>query len=81
MITYNISKIYVFKSFQNPYKQLISKQNMRDTIGNYPYDTTKVNGKTVLKFYPKGENLKHPDSPKFSITLDKEDLKKLAKIA
>ncbi|MBT4176037.1 MAG: hypothetical protein HOE01_04220 [Thaumarchaeota archaeon] len=54
---------------------------MRDTIGNYPYDTTKVNGKTVLKFYPKGENLKHPDSPKFSITLDKEDLKKLAKIA
>ena len=32
---------------------------MRDTIGSYPYDTTKVNGKTVLRFYPKGADLKH----------------------
>ncbi len=54
---------------------------MRDTIGSYPYDTTKVNGKTVLRFYPKGADLKHPDTPKFTITLDKDDLKKLAKIS
>ena len=53
---------------------------MRDKIGNYPYDTKKVNGKLVVSFYPKGEDLKHPDTPKFSLTLDKDDLKKLSKL-
>ena len=62
------------------YKQLLLELIMRDKIGNYPYDTKKVNGKLVVSFYPKGEDLKHPDTPKFSLTLDKDDLKKLAKL-
>ena len=53
---------------------------MRDKIGTYPYDTKKVNGKLVISFDKKGEDLKHHDSPKFSLTLDKDDLKKLAKL-
>ena len=53
---------------------------MRDKIGNYPYDTKTVNGKLVISFYPRGDDLKHPDTPKFSLTLDKDDLKKLSKL-
>ena len=53
---------------------------MRDKIGGWPYDVTKKDGKTVVHFYPKGEDLKHPDTPKFTLTLDKDDLRKLSKL-
>jgi len=53
---------------------------MRDKIGGWPYDITKAGGKTIVHFYPKGEDLKHPNAPKFTLSLDKEDLKKLAKL-
>lgn len=53
---------------------------MRDKIGGWPYDTKKVGGKIVVHFYPKGDDLKHPDAPKFTLSLDKEDLKKLVKL-
>ena len=53
---------------------------MRDTIGGYPYDTKKEGVNIVIRFYPKGENLKHPDTPKFSLKLSKDDIKKLGKL-
>lgn len=53
---------------------------MRDKIGGWPFDTTKKGGKTVIHFYPKGEGLKHPDTPKFTLTLDKDDIKKFLKL-
>lgn len=53
---------------------------MRDKIGGWPYAIKKVDGKTIIHFYPKGDNLKHPDAAKFTLSLDKDDLKKLAKI-
>ena len=53
---------------------------MRDRIGGYPFDTKKEGTDLVIRFYPKGENLKHPDSPKFSLRLSKDDLKKLSKL-
>ena len=53
---------------------------MRDKIGGWPYDAKKTGGKIVVHFYPKGEGLKHPDAPKFTLTLDKDDLKKLSKL-
>ena len=53
---------------------------MRDTLGGYPYDIKKTSEKVILSFYPKGKDLKHPDVPKFTLTLDKNDLKKLSKV-
>ena len=53
---------------------------MKDKIGGWPYTVTKSGGKVVVHFYPKGEDLKHPDTPKFTLTLDKDDLKKLTKL-
>ena len=53
---------------------------MRDKIGGWPYDIKKVEGKVIVHFYPKGDNLKHPDTPKFTLTLDSNDLKKLSKL-
>lgn len=53
---------------------------MRDKISGWPYDVKKTSGKTVVHFYPKGDDLKHPDTPKFTLALDKDDLKKLSKL-
>ncbi len=53
---------------------------MKDTLGGMPYDTQKVSGKLLVRFYRQGKDLKNPDAPKFSITLDASDLKKLSKL-
>ena len=53
---------------------------MKDTIGGMPFDTKKVGGKLVVRFYRQGKDLKNPDTPKFTITLDASDLKKLSKL-
>jgi len=53
---------------------------VKDTIGGMPFDTKKVGGKLVVKFYRQGKDLKNPNTPKFTITLDAADLKKLSKL-
>ncbi|MBC8502148.1 MAG: hypothetical protein H8D35_03365 [Nitrosopumilus sp.] len=53
---------------------------MRDTIGGYPYEAKKIGGKTVIKFFHKGENVKHPDAAKMTLELTPADIKKLSKL-
>ena len=53
---------------------------MKDRLGDYPYTMSKQGGKIIIKFHPKGENLKFPDSIKFALTLSDNDVKKLKKI-
>ena len=53
---------------------------MRDKIGGYPYEMKKVGGKVVLKFFHRGENVKHPDAVKITLELSKDDIKKLSKL-
>lgn len=52
---------------------------MRDTIGGYPYEVTKSGGKTVVKFFHKGESVKHPDAAKMTLELTPADIKKISK--
>ena len=52
---------------------------MRDRISGYPFDVKREEGKMVLRVYPKGENLDHPNTPKFTLRFDKNDIKKLTK--
>ena len=54
---------------------------MRDTIGGRPYEVKKDGSKHVLSFYPQTKNAKNPDAVLFRLTLTKDELKKLAKIA
>jgi hypothetical protein len=54
---------------------------MKDKIGGWPYDVKKSGGKIIVHFYPKGDDLKHPDTPKFTLVLDKDDIKKLSKLS
>ncbi len=54
---------------------------MRDTIGGRPYDVKKDGSKHVISFYPQTANAKNPDAVLFRLTLTKEEIKKLAKIA
>ena len=54
---------------------------MRDTIGGRPYEVKKAGSKYVISFYPMSENVKNPDAVLFRLTLTKDDLKKLSKIA
>jgi hypothetical protein len=53
---------------------------MRDKIGGYPIEVTKDGGKVILKFFHKAENAKHPNAVKMSLTLSREDIKKLSKL-
>ena len=53
---------------------------MRDTIGGYPYESKKTGGKTIIKFFHKGENVKHPDAAKMTLELTSADIKKFAKL-
>ena len=54
---------------------------MRDTIGGHPYEVKKSGSKFVIIFYPQAKNAKNPDAILFRLTLSKEELKKLTKIA
>lgn len=53
--------------------------SMRETIGGRPFDITKSNDKYTIKFYPMTSNAKNPDAVIFSITITKNDIKKLEK--
>lgn len=52
---------------------------MRETIGGRPFDIIKLGDKYTIKFYPMTSNAKNPDAVIFSITVSKNDLKKLEK--
>ena len=53
---------------------------MRDKIGGYPIETKKEGNNVIVKFFHKAENVKHPDAVKMTLTLSKEDIKKLSKL-
>lgn len=53
---------------------------MRDKIGGYPVEIQKEGSKVNLKFFHKGENVKHPDAVKMRLELTKDDIKKLSKL-
>jgi len=40
----------------------------------------KEGGKTIIKFFHAGDNVKHPDAVKITLQLSKEDIKKLSKL-
>jgi len=52
----------------------------RDRLGGVPYDTSKKGKKIKLRFYPKTENAKNPDSIVFTMTLEKSDKEKILKL-
>lgn len=49
----------------------------RDKLGGVPYEAKKEGEKIVLRFYPKSENAKNPDSIVFVLSLDEKERKKL----
>lgn len=53
---------------------------MRDKIGGYPYEVKKTGGKTTIKFFHKGDKVKHPDAVKMTLELTPEDIKKISKL-
>ncbi|MCV0366396.1 MAG: hypothetical protein K5798_03900 [Nitrosopumilus sp.] len=53
---------------------------MRDIIGGYPYEVKKTGGKVIIKFFHKGENVKHPDAVKMTLELTLADIKKISKL-
>lgn len=52
---------------------------MKDTIGGRPFEVTKNGGKYTVKFFPMIKNAKNPNAVMFSITMTKDELKKLEK--
>jgi len=54
---------------------------VRDTLGGRPYEVTSSGGTYTVKFFPLAKGAKNPDAVIFRLTLTREDLKKLAKIA
>jgi len=54
---------------------------VRDTLGGRPYEVTSSGGVYTVKFFPIAKGAKNPDAVIFRLTLTREDLKKLAKIA
>ena len=53
---------------------------MRDTLGGYPFEAKKTGSTVTVKFFHKGENVKHPDAPKMTLELSAADIKKLSKL-
>ena len=49
----------------------------RDKLGGVPYEVTKEGKKVKLRFFPKGENPKNPDSIVFTMLLDESDKEKI----
>ena len=60
--------------------QLVIIKTMRDTIGGYPFEAKKTGSTVTVKFFHKGENVKHPDAPKMTLELSAADIKKLSKL-
>ena len=53
---------------------------MRDKLGSYPFEKSEENGRIILRFFPKSETAKNPNSIVFVLSLDKDDRAKLNKI-
>lgn len=53
---------------------------MRYTIGNRSYEIKKDRSKYIITFYPMAKNTKKQDAVLGSLTLIKDDIKKLGKI-
>lgn len=51
----------------------------RDRIGGVPYEAKKEGKKTRVRFYPKGESPKDPNSVVFTMLLDESDKEKILK--
>ena len=65
------------------YVQVLSIPNKcmaRDRLGGVPYDSTKEGKKIKVRFYPKTDNAKNPDSIVFTMLLDESDKEKLLKL-
>jgi len=52
----------------------------RDRLGGVPYETTKEGKKVKIRFFPKSDNPKNPDSIVFTMLFDKTDVEKIKKI-
>lgn len=49
----------------------------RDRLGGVPYEATKEGNNVRLRFFPKGDNPKNPDSIVFTMLLDDADKQKI----
>ncbi len=52
----------------------------RDRLGGVPYEATKEGKKVRLRFFPKGEKAKNPDSIVFTMLFDESDKEKILKL-
>ena len=49
----------------------------RDKLGGVPYEAASEGKKVKLRFFPKGDNPKNPDSMVFTMLLDNTDKEKI----
>jgi hypothetical protein len=49
----------------------------RERLGGVPYESEKIGKKVKVRFFPKGNNPKNPDSIVFTMLLDGTDLEKI----
>ena len=52
----------------------------RDRLGGVPYEAEKAKNGVKLRFFPKGENAKNPNSIVFTMLLDETDKEKILKL-
>ena len=52
---------------------------MRDIVGSRPFEVTKVGNGYTIKFFPMTKNAKNPNAVIFSLTITKDELKKIEK--
>lgn len=52
----------------------------RNVIGTYPYELTKEQGMTVLRFFPKKPNAQYPDDAVLVLKLSDKDKQTLIKL-
>ena len=52
----------------------------RDRLGGVPFEATKEGKSVKLRFFPKGENPKNPNSIVFTMLLDESDKERILKL-
>lgn len=52
----------------------------RERLGGVPFEAKKEGKNIRLRFFPKGENPKNPDSIVFTMLLDETDKEKILKL-
>ena len=52
----------------------------RDKMGGVPFEAKKEKKKIKLRFFPKGDNPKNPDSVVFTMLLDESDKEKIVEL-